>query len=216
MFCICVSADSSVTPYDYGQNSDKVSTEKSQLFSKDSDFQMFKNLKINDYVLSTISLSQSKITPITDSTFSTGSSEHKGDTDVNNALDSNDIIIIILSFNTVMILLVCCVIGLCAYYKRKLISSKTFEVKDGNECNRNRSYAKRIFPQDVFFHKQLDFEMTDFVGNSQRCVTNDIEVPSLVQESHFERDVYENESQTYLNTETNEIESEYHQYLTVV
>lgn len=216
MFCICVTVYSSVTPYDYGQNSDKVSTEKSQLFSNDFDFSIFKSLKINDYVLSTTSFSQSQITPIPDSTFSTGSSEHKGDKDVNIALDSNDIIIIILSLNTAMIFLVCCVIGLCVYYKRKLISSKTVEVKDGHGYNRNRSYAKRIFPQDVFFHKQLDFETTDYVGNSQLCVTNDIEVPSLIQESHLQCDVYENESQTYLNTETNEIESEYHQYLTVV
>lgn len=137
---------------------------------------------------------------------------------MNNALDSNDIIIIILSLNTAMILIVCCVIGLCVYYKRKLISSKTFEVRDENEYNRNRSYAKRIFSQDALLNKQHDFdlEMTDSVGNSQRSFTNTIEVPSFVQESHFQRDVFENESEPYLNTETKEIESEYHQYLTVV
>lgn len=151
-------------------------------------------------------------------TFSTGSSEHKGDKDGNNALDRNDIIIIILSLNTAMILIVCYVIGICVYYKRKLISSKTFEVKDGNKYNRNMTYAKRAFSQDVLLHKQHDFdlEMTDFDGNSQHCFSNAIEVPYLVQESHLQRDLYDNESQTYFNTEANEIEAEYHQYLTVV
>lgn len=209
---------SSVTQYDYSRNSVKFSKEKFKMFSNDSAFKNFKNLTISDYVLSTIILSQSKIISVTDSTFSTGSSEHEGDKDVNNALDSNDIIIIILSLNTAMILIVCCIIGICVYYKRKLISSKTFEVKDVNEYNRNRSCAKRIFSQDVLLHKQHDFDlkMTDSLGNSQRCFTNAIEVPCLVQESHLQSDVYENESQPYLNRETSEIEAEYHQYLTVV
>lgn len=183
-----------------------------------NDFQNLKNLTPSDHVSSTTMFSQSEITTITDWTLSTGSSELKGDTDVNNALDSSAIIIIILSLNTAMILIVCCIIGLCVYYKRKLISSKTFEVKDKNEYNRNRSYAKRIFSQGVLLHKQHDFdlEMTDSVENSQGCFTNAIDLPSLVQNSHLQRDVYENESRPYLDTETNEIEAEYHQYLTVV
>lgn len=184
------------------------------MLSNESAFQNLKNITISNNVSSTIILSQPKITTIANLTFSTGSSEHKGDKD-GNVLGSNDIIIIILSLNTAMILMVCCIIGLCVYYKRKLISSRTFEVMDGNKYNRNMSYAKRAFSKDVLLHKQHDFdlEMTDSVGNSQRCFTNATEVPSLVQESH---DVYENESQPYHNTQSSEIEAEYHQYLTVV
>lgn len=188
------------------------------MLSNESAFQNLKNITISDNVSSTIILSQPKITTIANSTLSTGRSEHKGDKDGNNALDSNDIIIIILSLNTAMTLMVCCIIGLCVYYKRKLISSRTFEVKDANKYNRNMSYAKRAFSKDVLLHKQRDFdlEMTDSVGNSQRCFTNATEVPSLVQESDFQHDVYENESQPNHNTDSSELEAEYHQYLTVV
>lgn len=208
---------SSVTHYDYSRNSVTFSNEKLKMLSNESAFQNLKNITISDNVSSTIILSQPKITTIANLTFSTGSSEHKGDKD-GNVLGSNDIIIIILSLNTAMILMVCCIIGLCVYYKRKLISSRTFEVMDGNKYNRNMSYAKRAFSKDVLLHKQHDFdlEMTDSVGNSQRCFTNATEVPSLVQESHFQHDVYENESQPYHNSQSSEIEAEYHQYLTVV
>lgn len=215
LFVFIFPADySSVTHYEYSRNSVTFSNEKLKMLSNESAFQ---NITISGNVSSTIILSQPKITTIANSTFSTGISEHKGDKD-GNVLGSNDIIIIILSLNTAMILIVCCVIGICVYYKRKLISSKTFKVKDGNKYNRDMSYAKRAISKDVLLHKQHDFdlEMTDSVGNSQRCFTNAIEVPSLVQESDFQHDVYENESQPYLNTQSCEIEAEYHQYLTVV
>lgn len=189
------------------------------MLPNESSLQNFNSLKISDYASSTIILSQSEITIVTNSTFSTRSSEHKEKNDVNNAVDSNNIIIIILSLNTALILIVCCVIGLCVYYKRKVVSNNSSS-QGGNKCNKKSIYAKQIFSQDVLLQNIHDFDlkMTNSGENSQRCVTNDIEVPSLVQENHLQRDVhvYENDSDPYLNPENNEVELEYHQYLTVV
>lgn len=84
--------------------------------------------------------------------FSIGRFEYKGDKD-GNVLGSNDIIIIIFLFNIFMIFMVCCIIGFCVYYKRKLIFSRIFEVKDGNKYKRNMLYVKWVFFKDVLLYK---------------------------------------------------------------
>lgn len=96
----------------------------------------------------------------------------------------------------------------------------TVQVKEETNVIKKVYTQNRFFSQDVLLQNIHDFDlkMTNSGENSQRCVTNDIEVPSLVQENHLQRDVhvYENDSDPYLNPETNEVELEYHQYLTVV
>lgn len=129
----------------------------------------------NEELSSFFSLAQSEVTANIESAFSTGSDELNGKTDIEFVSPGNNhLLIIIILLNLFAIVIVCCILGICVYCKRKLIFHKLFEVnKDGNVYDRNRLHENRFFFREIL-HKSEDFdlEITNMDGNSLQRFTS--------------------------------------------
>lgn len=166
-----------------------------------------------DYASSTISLANSGNSLHKESTTKTHVSlntEHIYEETVTSR--DKHILTFILSLNTIVMLIVCCMIGLSLYCKRKRILQNVFkDDKEGSMYNRDRLQTNRC----------------NFQGSSQllhRTQNRDIEMTdkSLADNSSFflQQRPYRHENRNdidqYLTPETIETEQEYHQYSSVV
>lgn len=153
-----------------------------------------------------------KVIPNTESAFSIESADVNGNIKTS---DNTRLLIITISMNTFSFLIVSFVCGLCLYCKRNSIFHKPLEVeKDGNVDDR-----KKLFSQDVL-HKRsdLDLEMANIDDNSGRRLTNDNAMPGSLGLNQDFQNIYDNEPEPCLVSETvtNETNSECSLYITVV
>lgn len=166
----------------------------------------------SDYASSTISLAKSSASLHKESTTNTHVSlntENKYEETVTSR--DKHLVVFIISLNTIVMLIVCCIIGICLYCKRKWIRQKVFEDKEGNVFNRDRLQTNRQHfqesSQSLHRTQNRDIEMTEksLTGNSS----------FFLQQRPYQHE-YRNEIDQYLAPETIEPEQEYHQYSTVV
>lgn len=153
-----------------------------------------------------------EVTPNTESAFSIESADENGNIKTS---DNTRLLIITISMNTFSFLIVSFVCGLCLYCKRNSIFHKPLEVKkEGNVDD-----GKRLSLQDVA-HKRpdLDLEMTNMDNNSGRRFTNENAMPGSLGQNQDFQNIYDNEPEPCLFSETvsNETNSEYSLYITVV
>lgn len=176
------------------------------------------------YLSSTLNLPELEVTPSTTSTFGSGMNVPEMKTDIINekTVTSRDnvLLILIISMNTLVILTVCGIIGLCLYCKRRRIFHNIINsdmVK--NEYNGNRLRSKELLSQkqSQIERPNVDLEMTGMNGHFVQNVQNDkLMSASRKQERHHQPYEYENDPDPYLVPEPAETDSNYHHYLTVV